>query len=217
MPDYDPTSIPILNDVIDTDESVDTELDKESAEHEAIADDITPGLFEAEPVAAEVNINLSEESVDSETALLVSEATRDESSFDGESEPEIGIIDDIVDEDSSDGIAITGADAEELIPEDGIIISADNTTPETADIESALIDHSASEEETVTETADVDTETQPVEQKQHASLESMVDDITKELMPDLEQQLRYLIQQALEDRLPDDVIKQLIDDKDKPN
>jgi len=217
MPDYDPTSIPILNDVIETDESVDTELDKESSEHEAIADDITPGLFESEPVAAEININPLEESVDPTTSHLVSEATLDESSFDGGSEPEVGVIDEIVDEDSSNEIAIRGTDAEDVIPEDGIIISADNTTPETSDIESALIDYSAGEEETVTETVGVNVETQPVEQEQHASLESMIDDITKELMPDLEQQLRYLIQQALEDRLPDDVIKQLIDDKNKPN
>jgi hypothetical protein len=40
-------------------------------------------------------------------------------------------------------------------------------------------------------------------------LESVVDDIVKQLIPDLEQQLRFLVQQALEDRLPDALLAQL--------
>jgi len=44
-------------------------------------------------------------------------------------------------------------------------------------------------------------------QIQQISLQPMVDDIVKQLLPDLEQQLRTLIQQALEDRLPKDIIK----------
>ncbi len=44
-------------------------------------------------------------------------------------------------------------------------------------------------------------------QIQQISLQPMVDDIIKQLLPDLEQQLRTLIQQALEDRLPKDIIK----------
>ncbi len=213
MPDYDPTSIPILNDVIETEESEDTDLEEQPSELEVDADDITPGLFEAVQVETEVSIDLLEESVDSTVAVINSEDSRDESSIDGESEPQIGIIDDILDEANSDDITIAGTDVEDITPEDGIIISADNTTPEAAEIESALIDYSTGEDETVTETAINNVEPQPAEQ--HASLESMVDDITKELMPDLEQQLRYLIQQALEDRLPDELINQLIKNKDK--
>jgi hypothetical protein len=41
------------------------------------------------------------------------------------------------------------------------------------------------------------------------TLESVVDDIVKQLIPDLEQQLRFLVQQALEDRLPDTILDQL--------
>lgn len=193
MPNYDPTSIPILKDVIETDESEDTKLDEQLSEHTAIADDITPGLFESEQIEAGINIDLLEEPVDSTTPPLVSEERRDESSIDGESEPLIGIIDDIADEDSSENIAITKSDADDLLSENRIIITADNKAPE------------------------ADAEPQAVAQMQHASLESIVDSITKELIPDLEQQLRYLIQQALEDRLPDDVLNQLNDDKNKPN
>jgi hypothetical protein len=40
-------------------------------------------------------------------------------------------------------------------------------------------------------------------------LEAVVDDIVKQLMPDLEQQLRFLVQQALEDRLSDAVLARL--------
>ena len=45
---------------------------------------------------------------------------------------------------------------------------------------------------------------------QSQSLESVVDDIVKQLIPDLEQQLRFLVQQALEDRLPDAILAQLM-------
>lgn len=209
MPDYDPTSIPILNDVIESDESEDSDLD-ESSEDKDITDDITPGLFEAEQVEADINIYLLEESVDSAATPPISEETSNDGSIKAESEPQIGILDD----DSSDDIVITGTDAEDIVPEDSILISADNTAPETDEIESAQIDYSASEE-AVTEAEGIGAEHQPVEQEQHTSLESMVDGITKELIPDLEQQLRYLIQQALEDRLPADVLNQLIDDKNK--
>jgi hypothetical protein len=39
-----------------------------------------------------------------------------------------------------------------------------------------------------------------------------VNDIVSQLIPDLQQQLRYLVQQALEDRLPAEIISQ-----DKPS
>jgi hypothetical protein len=38
-------------------------------------------------------------------------------------------------------------------------------------------------------------------------LESIVKSVVKQMMPDLEQQLRFLIQQALEERLPQDILK----------
>lgn len=41
------------------------------------------------------------------------------------------------------------------------------------------------------------------------SLEAIVEDVVKHLMPDLEQQLRFLVQQALEEKLPKKVIRHL--------
>jgi len=38
-------------------------------------------------------------------------------------------------------------------------------------------------------------------------LEPIVESVVKQMMPDLEQQLRFLIQQALEKRLPSDILK----------
>ena len=117
--------------------------------------------------------------------------------------------------------------AEDAIIENSIPVSANDAAAGTDEPESALISYNTGTEvtETVSDTtsdieainiAAVDVEPQPAEQPEPpASLQSMVDDITKELMPDLEQQLRYLIQQALEDRLPDEVIEQLIENKEK--
>lgn len=47
------------------------------------------------------------------------------------------------------------------------------------------------------------------------ALESIVDDIVKQLLPDLEQQLRFLVQQALEDRLSDEALQQITADNIK--
>ncbi len=152
MPDYDPTSIPILNDVIDTEKTGDTELDEKTR------------LSEAEQAQAKNNLDL----------------------FAEEAEPQIGIIDE---------------DIESALE----------------DIESALIDY-----DTDTEEPDIVTDAQPLAAEQiisedAASLKSVVDDITRQLMPNLEQWLRFLIQQALEDRLPDEVVSKLTSNKKKPD
>ena len=44
-------------------------------------------------------------------------------------------------------------------------------------------------------------------QIQQRSLQAMADDIVKQLLPELEQKLRFLLQQALADRLTEDSIK----------
>ena len=199
MPDYDPKSIPILDDVIETEDA--------SSENTAIDDeDEIFTLFEAEPAQSEDNLDLFAETT----------------------EPQIGIIDDIIDEEISNDIhphdieasqqaVIT--DFEAAAYENSTDISTDDlvaeSKPEIEPIESALIDYDddAEENETVSDIQPVEVEQQTTENP--ASLESVVDDITKQLMPDLEQQLRFLIQQALEDRLPEDVIDKLTDNYTK--
>ena len=210
MPDYDPTSIPILDDVVEIEETENTD------------DEVTSSLLETEPVQAENNLDLfADESTDFTADSLEEDQTSGDvltnDSSAEENEPQIGIIDDIIDEDIDDihtgnietdkvaGIIET----EETAYEDSVNISTDASESETDDIESALIDYDADAEEN-----DAVDETQPVEDEpqmaeQTVSLESVVEGIARQLMPDLEMQLRFLIQQALEDRLPDDVINKL--------
>ncbi len=47
-------------------------------------------------------------------------------------------------------------------------------------------------------------------------IDEITDDIVRQLLPDLEQQLRFLVQQALEDRLPDDLVEQLNTEEETP-
>ncbi len=219
MPDYDPKSIPILDDVIKVEETDNTNIDDQEGE---------PALFETTPVEAENNLDLFvAESINASASTVVTEDVPGVGSLSEDTEPQIGIIDEFIAEDSSDTINITAA--EDAIIENSISVSAQDAAAETDEPESALISYNTgtteAETETVSDTtsdieainiAAVDVKAQPAEQPEPpASLQSMVDDITKELMPDLEQQLRYLIQQALEDRLPDDVIEQLIENKEK--
>ncbi len=217
MPDYDPKSIPILDDVIKVEETDNTNIDDQEGE---------PALFETTPVEAENNLDLFvAESINASASTVVTEDVPGVGSLSEDTEPQIGIIDEFIAEDSSDTIDITAA--EDAIIENSISVSAQDAAAETDEPESALISYNTgtAEAETVSDTtsdieainiAAVDVKAQPAEQPEPpASLQSMVDDITKELMPDLEQQLRYLIQQALEDRLPDDVIEQLIENKEK--
>lgn len=220
MPDYDPKSIPILDDVIETEDT--------SSENTAIDDeDEIFTLFEAEPVQSEDNLDLfAETSIAAET--LTTENLANEDDFVETTEPQIGIIDDIIDEEISNDIhphdieasqqaVIT--DFEAAAYENSTDISTDDlateSKPEIEPIESSLIDYhnDAEENETVADIQPVEVEQQTTENP--ASLESVVDDITKQLMPDLEQQLRFLIQQALEDRLPEDVIDKLTDNYTK--
>ena len=217
MSDYDPKSIPILDDVIKVEETDNTDIDDQEEE---------PALFETTPVEAENNLDLFvAESINASASTVVKEDVPGVGSLSEDTEPQIGIIDEFIAEDSSDTINITAA--EDAIIENSISVSAQDAAAETDEPESALISYNTgtAEAETVSDTtsdieainiAAVDVKAQPAEQPEPpASLQSMVDDITKELMPDLEQQLRYLIQQALEDRLPDEVIEQLIENKEK--
>ena len=210
MPDYDPKSIPILDDVIKVEETDSTDIDDQVG---------TPTLLETTPVEAENHLDLFvAEPVDAASSTLLTEDVPGEDTSVEDNEPQIGIIDEFTTEESSKALDITAA--EDVIIENNMPVSANSAAAESDEIESALINYHADEEETET-VADIEainiTAVDVIEQTPEtpASLKSMVDDITKELMPDLEQQLRYLIQQALEDRLPDDLIEKLIDNKNK--
>ncbi len=88
------------------------------------------------------------------------------------------------------------------------IYGVDSIESETSSIESALIDYDITAE---TETANPDlTDNQGIDimpqETATPSLQSITDDIVKQLMPDLEKQLRRLINQALKEKLPEDTL-----------
>ena len=77
-------------------------------------------------------------------------------------------------------------------------------------LESALIDYHAVDE-TETPAINMPATNKQVEVKQHNlttdSLQAVTDDIIKQLMPELEQQLRLLLEQALKEKLPEEIIQ----------
>ena len=165
MPDYDPKSIPILNDVIETENTDSDDLAAKSGLDNTKTDqsEEAPDLFAGNTKYPTIESIISEQA-----------------------DPQIGIID----EDIKSALE---------------------------DIESALIDYNTEVKE-----SDIATNVQPLADEQiisedTVSLKSIVDDVTNQLMPNLEQWLRFLIQQALEDRLPDEVINKLNSNKIKPD
>ena len=157
MADYDPKSIPILDDVIEKEKNADI-------------DETSSPLFSAKPaVIAEDNLDLF-----TEKSKAVAKITP----------PQTVVID---------------KDVESALEE----------------IESALVDYDADTEENGTEDDEQPIELELKTAQPPPSIEAIVEDITKQLIPDLEQQLRFLIQQALEDRLPDTLINKLASNKKK--
>ena len=126
----------------------------------------------------------------------------------------IPILDDVIDKALDD--KKTGAEAEsaennstteDTAADDNLdLFNGETSTPETETIESALIDYQPEEAEIdgldVIETT---AEIQPASDIQSIdatpAIDTIVDDVVKQVMPDLEQQLRFLIQQALEEKL----------------
>jgi len=181
MPDYDPKNIPTLDDIIEEDIANKADLDETEAVEQA-------GVEQGEVEQTE------EETVD---AFYT--------------EP----IDESADE-SKDTLGDTPADIATDIPSE--VENKESlhypTTPhisvqiayeEVYDKSSNFSDT----EETETSTTEDDTSSddstrlsiEPIE------MEAVVEDVVKQLLPDMEQQLRFLIQQALEQRLPEAIIK----------
>ena len=190
MPDYDPKSIPILDDIIE-DEKKDTQgetpddaIEIDTADDKIDQDDSTLDLFNS-PAKDFTTADIDATELDTETE-----------------EPEIGSI-------------------------DRFIEKADTDTEETEITESALIDYHPEEKEDNVDSFDhqevqpdefQSIEAQSVESFQPVTappvaLETIVDDVVKQLLPDLEQQLRFLVQQALEEKLPAEMIEQISEGK----
>jgi len=206
MADYDTKIIPILDDIIEDQATVNgiaQETDAVAPDEAAIQAENNLDLFGDEP----------------------------EQLIDDKNDPEVGAIVGIDDYQYDDSRAVDFAATEftALHSEisDEAQINTDNSGNDAAldldteveNIESALIDDQITAEEDSTDftandypnTERIFDQTPAVETQNLDALplEALVDDIVKQLIPDLEQQLRYLVQQALEDRLSDTVLAQL--------
>ncbi len=150
MPDFDPKSIPILDDIIESDNAGAVEVSDEDivTEKKAGEDQVT-------------------ENKDDDTFDMFDEGT---TAVEVEAEAvESALINYQLEEDKGDDVA-------------------QSDTTQDADYSSDI--------QSVPTTADI-----PADTGLPVDLESIVDDVVKEMMPDLEQQLRFLIHQALEDKL----------------
>ncbi len=204
MADFDPENIPVLDDIIE-DEDDDAIKDRESAEPQE-SDDNTPNLFAETP--AQTEDSLSEEEI-----VDVRVFTDDESSSDFSAiEEETGISENAVypvAADTAENETADDIEAETTFPVDGSADSPVDTLPADGPAVDTPVEESTEAPSAIAESPEPVTGLPNEETVTAQTLDNMVSDIVKQLMPDLEQQLRFLVQQALEDRLPEDVVSQL--------
>ncbi len=184
MPDFDPKTIPTLDDVIEPVVREDSESNGESKSGNKETDPIAviesePALFSAEPI-----VDFSDEpetSYDTSHETLFDLADNEETALDLKD------------------------DSAELINEEN-----------SENFESALIDYDAKESlsptdtESLTEESEIDEQPVTVQSPtliSETNLQSISDEIVLQLMPDLEQRLRVLVQQVLEEKLPPEIIQ----------
>ena len=246
MSDYDPKNIPTLDDVIDStdNEKRDFNLSVGGAEpHDAEPDSEFHATENNMDLFASEDIDLAAEDSDIDPAIFEVEAAtvtgpNTEHSISATTEPQIGGIDNISNEDNyahrrtvveqnlspwmDDSGVIQGAIAEgqrsdvprgsEAVNQDDVPLSSAAQAPEdeAEKLESELIDYHAVDE-TETSAIIMPATNKQVEVKQHNltadSLQAVTDDIIKQLMPELEQQLRLLLKQALKERLPEETTR----------
>lgn len=183
MPDYDPESIPILDDII---------------EKKTDADDDGIKTQETESSDTDNNLELFPD------ATLTAYMPTDEIIATDEPATEI----------------VTGHDE----TFDNLRVSDKNETyrytPTTPDndslpLESAMTDNGALQTSTASEPVSSEQNIEPAPEASRTTsppeticLQSITDDIVQKLMPDLEYQLRHLIQQTLKEKLPEEILKQ---------
>ncbi len=230
MPDYDPKSIPVLDDIIE-DEAGDADNihEKIIISDEISNDDNTLDLFNHAPGNIEGDIEIEY------------------------SEPEIGAIDKFIEDDVSVNIEATGDFREEEsreenhneVPDAGETGSESFNEPdhesghepdlEPQVFESALIDYTyqnqtenslelQAESGTTSEEINTDNAHALEEQSQNPSninesaiiaepaialdVDAIINDVVSQVMPELEQQLRTRLKQALQESLPQEVIEE---------
>lgn len=227
MPDYDPKSIPILDDIIEGD--LDGDLEGKSNSEDAEATEAGDGKKIPEQInteqisAAQINADITPtENIQDDSTLDLFD---DSDAASTKHEPYIPdtFFDDLKHDDDLTQDNVTGEDQEHDQQD------SDEQDNKNQSHESALIDYHAEEDRAEDEnhTEDeasqddiitIDDEisapaisSQAMAEEPRISLNAIVEDVVKQLMPDLEQQLRFLIKQALEEKLPEDIIDRNID------
>jgi hypothetical protein len=217
MSDYDLKNIPILDDIIDSDEDDPAELKAMDAD---VVDSDTADSDSAHDETAEDNFDL----------FTNDETDADSSRLNETTGPEIGAIDetmindqviDVIDDTtqhaelSLDTPSTAAVIADEFTPEEYTpeeYVPAEEASEQKPVIESASIDYQLTDFQLIdyqTADAGIDNETQLADEQTAVLLDAIVDDVVKQLIPELEQQLRFLVKQALEDKLPAALIEQL--------
>ena len=193
MPDYDPKSIPILDDIIDDDIVKDDTSEPE----------LTGSVF------TDVENQDSDEAAINSLDLFVDDTVDIEQEA---MELSLGTIDRFINPAEDELTAIETDIAESALidyqldqDESGISIQHD-----TQAVEDTPGPDETSDDITIEDTAE---DTSASDPNQPVTLNAIVDDVVKQLMPDLEQQLRFLVQQALEEKLPEEIARQLSNDK----
>lgn len=216
MSDYDSKSIPVLNDVIDDDITDEHEIidlsnlndSPDDDNFDLFVDNLTASIDDTENITPEIgDINDIE---DQDAPLSTGTAAFGVAAFST-------LKDKALTARISDEINTAFGNNEKNVFEEDNIPSVDLSEDE-PEIESALIDYRVKEDippveaetplvtpldEPEVETIEhpADTPTTPA-----LSLEAMTEDIVKQIMPGLEEQLRLLVQQALEERLPEALV-----------
>lgn len=221
MPDYDPKSIPILDDIIegDLDGGLDGDLEGKSNSEDAEATEAGDGKKIPEQInteqisAAQINADVTAaENIQDDSTLDLFD---DSDAASTKHEPYITdtFFDDLKHDDDLTHDNVTGEDQEHDQQDSN---EQDNKNQSH---ESALIDYHTEDEDQAEDEASQDDiitiddeisapaiSSQAMAEDQPISLNLIVEDVVNQLMPDLEQQLRFLIKQALEEKLPEGII-----------
>ncbi len=230
MPDYDPKSIPILDDIIEgeIDSGLDGDIEGKSNNEGSEATEAGAGKTIPEQIhagqisAAQINTDISAaENIQDDSTLDLFD---DSDAAATKHEPYISdtFFDDLKHDDDLTHDNVTGEDQEHGQHD------SDEQDNKNQSHESALIDYhtededraededqaedEASQDDIITiddEISEPAISSQTMAEDQPISLNLIVEDVVKQLMPDLEQQLRFLIKQAIEEKLPENIIDRL--------
>jgi hypothetical protein len=231
MSDYDNRTIPILDDIIETPVTG----NKTVSDDTAAADGVTGSATESSP---EVFPDTSGESDEIEPQIGIIDDFDDDSDIEAQqivfSATTITVLDDAISDDTEveqdldeeerqtlESALIDyhrAAEGEQTALNDSLLSPADadlEATTSVIDIEQITVLEPSTDE--TSELTDATADQLPDGTADEAvSVESVVDDIVRQLLPDLEQQLRFLVLQALEDRLSDTALDKLTKKRSVP-